>query len=301
MQLLTTAGHVALYDFDVPSRKWSKKDIEGSLFLVKRRGSPRFRLIILNKKSADNYMEDVGGGFDAEVNSPYLLYRNKAGEVVGIWFFEESDCQRVAALIARISSTFAAPSDAVAGAHEPESTTLSASKAATPQTESSFIGTSTNGSGQAEDQEDDGIFWDKKVTVPTDVGMPSTDGIRAPQEEGNLLSKMFGKLKMAPAEKMSEGSMPITTGGPTIPLLTPQFLQQQASTQPAAVEMSSGNAQKDRQGAMLLQSLQGGTSPSAEDVGAPIVSALLKALANNEVFCRELAQEMKRVGFTMSL
>ncbi len=95
LQLLATAGHVALYDFDIPTKRWvwspemhahafrhfchssaiyracaqlisstctdkrarssvmqSRKDVEGSLFLVKRRSQPRFQFVILNKKSA---------------------------------------------------------------------------------------------------------------------------------------------------------------------------------------------------------------------------------------------------------
>ena len=90
----------------------SRKDVEGSLFLVKRRAQPRFQFVILNKKSAgqcwwrtsagpsvsvsvlgsscspvlptvatDNFVEDVHGGFQCEVQKPYVLYRNRANEV----------------------------------------------------------------------------------------------------------------------------------------------------------------------------------------------------------------------------
>ncbi len=79
------------------------------MFLLKRRTNPRFQFIILNKKSqgarcvfrwssccrtaaqtwhaqarfaasADNYVEDVLGGFQFEKSKPYLLYRNKKDE-----------------------------------------------------------------------------------------------------------------------------------------------------------------------------------------------------------------------------
>ena len=52
LQLLATAGHVALYDFDIPTKRWARKDVEGSLFVVKRSSQPRFQMVILNKKSA---------------------------------------------------------------------------------------------------------------------------------------------------------------------------------------------------------------------------------------------------------
>jgi mRNA-decapping enzyme 1B len=34
--ILITAGHVTLYDFDTNLNQWSRKDVEGSLFVVKR-------------------------------------------------------------------------------------------------------------------------------------------------------------------------------------------------------------------------------------------------------------------------
>jgi hypothetical protein len=78
-ELLASAGHVALYNFDIPTKRWSRKDVEGSLFLVRRQSHPRFQLIILNKKSAvatETFVENVHGGFQCEVQKPYLLYRN---------------------------------------------------------------------------------------------------------------------------------------------------------------------------------------------------------------------------------
>lgn len=35
--IVTTAGHVALYDFNPGTSQWSRKDVEGSLFLVSKR------------------------------------------------------------------------------------------------------------------------------------------------------------------------------------------------------------------------------------------------------------------------
>lgn len=88
--------------------------MEGSLFLLKRSTQPRFRIVILNKKSqgkysratsgavlalycwvalsicsldhctsvADNFVEDILGDFKFEVASPYILYRSKSDEVL---------------------------------------------------------------------------------------------------------------------------------------------------------------------------------------------------------------------------
>lgn len=49
--------------------------MEGALYVVKRKGQPRFRCIVLNKKGSEDFMEDIGPGFVPELQSPYLLYR----------------------------------------------------------------------------------------------------------------------------------------------------------------------------------------------------------------------------------
>lgn len=37
-------------------------------------------------------------------------------QVVGIWFYDDADCDRISVLLQRIASTFAAPAEAAAGA-----------------------------------------------------------------------------------------------------------------------------------------------------------------------------------------
>jgi mRNA-decapping enzyme 1B len=35
-EILFTAAHVSFYDFNIETNQWSRKDVEGSLFVVKR-------------------------------------------------------------------------------------------------------------------------------------------------------------------------------------------------------------------------------------------------------------------------
>lgn len=106
-QVLATAGHVALYVFDTERKAWSRKDVEGSLFLLKRQTQPRFKIVILNKKSQDNFVEDVLGDFKFELAAPYVLYRSKLDEVIGIWFYDQNECATVAGLLQRITAAYA--------------------------------------------------------------------------------------------------------------------------------------------------------------------------------------------------
>ncbi|KAJ6824390.1 mRNA-decapping enzyme-like protein isoform X1 [Iris pallida] len=104
--ILITAAHVALYEFNIQQIQWGRKDVEGSLFVVKRNTQPRFQFVVMNRRSTDNLVEDILGDFEYELQVPYLLYRNAAQEVNGIWFYNSQDCEDVANLISRILSAF---------------------------------------------------------------------------------------------------------------------------------------------------------------------------------------------------
>ena len=45
--VLGSASHVTLYGFDLDAQAWSRKNVEGTLFVVKRRVEPRFQFCLL--------------------------------------------------------------------------------------------------------------------------------------------------------------------------------------------------------------------------------------------------------------
>ncbi|XP_066334140.1 mRNA-decapping enzyme-like protein isoform X2 [Miscanthus floridulus] len=96
--ILITAAHVVAYSFDEGEREWTRKPVEGSLFVVKRNTQPRFQLVIMNRINTENLVEDLLTDFEVEVQVPYLMYRNAADEIIGIWFYDPQECQEVAHL-----------------------------------------------------------------------------------------------------------------------------------------------------------------------------------------------------------
>ncbi|KAG8387471.1 hypothetical protein BUALT_Bualt02G0024700 [Buddleja alternifolia] len=105
--ILITAAHVTFYEFNIDNSQWSRKDVEGSLFVVKRNAQPRFQFIVMNRRNTDNLVENLLGDFEYEVQVPYLLYRNASQEVNGIWFYNARECEEVANLFSRILSAYA--------------------------------------------------------------------------------------------------------------------------------------------------------------------------------------------------
>ncbi|XP_061355171.1 mRNA-decapping enzyme-like protein [Gastrolobium bilobum] len=104
-EILFTAAHVSFYDFNIESNQWSRKDVEGSLFVVKRNSQPRFQFIVMNRRNTDNLVENLLD-FEYELKKPYLLYRNAAQEVNGIWFYNPDECEEVANLFNRILNAY---------------------------------------------------------------------------------------------------------------------------------------------------------------------------------------------------
>ncbi|KAH0453179.1 hypothetical protein IEQ34_017503 [Dendrobium chrysotoxum] len=56
-EILMTAAHVTFYEFSIEQNRWSRKDVEGSLFVVKRNTQPRFQFIVMNRRSTGRDVE----------------------------------------------------------------------------------------------------------------------------------------------------------------------------------------------------------------------------------------------------
>uniref|UniRef100_A0A0E0KL87 WH1 domain-containing protein n=1 Tax=Oryza punctata TaxID=4537 RepID=A0A0E0KL87_ORYPU len=104
--ILIIAAHVVLYSFDDNIHQWSRRPVEGSLFVVKRNTQPRFQFIVMNRKNTENLTEDLLGGFEYQVQVPFILYHNAADEITGIWFYDPQECEQVGYLFSRIQKAF---------------------------------------------------------------------------------------------------------------------------------------------------------------------------------------------------
>ncbi|KAI5425411.1 hypothetical protein KIW84_031276 [Lathyrus oleraceus] len=117
-EILFTAAHVSFYDFNIETSQWSRKDVEGSLFVVKRNAQPQFQFIVMNRRNTENLVENLLD-FEYELKNPYLLYRNASQEVNGIWFYNAEESEEVANLFNRILT---------AHPKEPSNTTVPSNK-----------------------------------------------------------------------------------------------------------------------------------------------------------------------------
>eukprot|EP01117_Protostelium_nocturnum_P004624 TRINITY_DN1678_c0_g1_i1.p1 TRINITY_DN1678_c0_g1~~TRINITY_DN1678_c0_g1_i1.p1 ORF type:complete len:278 (-),score=104.63 TRINITY_DN1678_c0_g1_i1:48-881(-) len=102
-QVLDSAAHVTLYNYQLQSQNWEKKEVEGSLFVVRRSCEPFHAFIVLNRLSTNNMIEEISHEIEIQISEPYLLYRNKSGEINGIWFYNHNERERMCKMIQRIT------------------------------------------------------------------------------------------------------------------------------------------------------------------------------------------------------
>ncbi|KAH6836787.1 hypothetical protein C2S53_008234 [Perilla frutescens var. hirtella] len=101
-EILAIAAHVVIYELNTDIIEWNRKNVEGSLFVVRRNTQPRFQFIVMNRLNTENLVESLLRDFEYEVQGPYLLYRNHTEEINGIWFYNANECGEVADLFGRI-------------------------------------------------------------------------------------------------------------------------------------------------------------------------------------------------------
>ena len=108
--IVGSATHVGLYEFDQTSQQWNKKQVEGSLFLVKRMELPRFKLVILNRNSTENFVVSVMPEFQLQNEEPFLIFRQTVETetiIQGIWFHSSPERNAMAVLLERAVQSLA--------------------------------------------------------------------------------------------------------------------------------------------------------------------------------------------------
>ncbi|EQC41994.1 hypothetical protein SDRG_00841 [Saprolegnia diclina VS20] len=107
-ELVGTASHVVVYEFDQADQSWKRKEVEGSLFVVKRYSAPHFQVFVNNRLSTVNLAIGVDATLNVDNVDEFLIIRcvdttSPSGfKIYGIWFFPEEDRQKTLQLLERI-------------------------------------------------------------------------------------------------------------------------------------------------------------------------------------------------------
>lgn len=184
-EIIICAGQVAVYYFDFNREDWERKNIEGTLFFVRRSIVPEYAFVVINRLNTINFLQKITKDLEINVQSPYLMYKNINKDIYCIWFYDANQCivlneniDQVRNLIKKTSDT---PSKLMNGqSHTPKSRQQLASTGTTPnnnQQQASEImklffnnnnnnnNTNTNDNQQSQ-QGSLGIFGDSALPPP---------------------------------------------------------------------------------------------------------------------------------------
>ncbi|CAK4634916.1 hypothetical protein LEN26_007620 [Aphanomyces euteiches] len=108
MDIVGTASHVVVYEFNQVEQSWKRKEVEGSLFVVKRYSAPRFQIFVNNRLSTVNMAIAIDAQMNVDNVDDFLIIRCTDAatpgvyKIYGIWFYPEEDRQKTLKLLERV-------------------------------------------------------------------------------------------------------------------------------------------------------------------------------------------------------
>ncbi|RGB28484.1 hypothetical protein C1646_629557 [Rhizophagus diaphanus] len=94
VEIIDSSSYVVVYKFDKGA--WTKKGVEGTLFVFKRCVQPVYGFIVMNRLGIDNFMAPLTDGMELEFKDEYIIYRTTDDDDIhGIWVFETKDRERI--------------------------------------------------------------------------------------------------------------------------------------------------------------------------------------------------------------
>ncbi|KAF9205087.1 hypothetical protein BGZ59_000684 [Podila verticillata] len=92
--IIDSSSYVVVYNFDEASQAWTKKGVEGTMFVFKRSTLPSYGFFIMNRLGIDNLMADLTADMALQLTSDYIIYRDEK-DIHGIWVYEPTDRDRI--------------------------------------------------------------------------------------------------------------------------------------------------------------------------------------------------------------
>jgi len=95
--IVAIAPFAVVYIFSAETQQWEKSGQEGTLFLCQLSASEteyvRYNVVILNRKSLDNFITELVSGEDIEITEQYVILQvlgeDGAPSIYGLWIFED--------------------------------------------------------------------------------------------------------------------------------------------------------------------------------------------------------------------
>lgn len=98
-RIISIAPFAVVYVFTPETQQWEKSGVEGTLFVCQlsaaQTGYPRYNVVILNRKSLDNFMTELYSGEDIEITEQYVILQVLSDDgtpsIYGLWIFSDEE------------------------------------------------------------------------------------------------------------------------------------------------------------------------------------------------------------------
>lgn len=107
-EILDQSGHVALYEFDVDSKNWKRKEVAGPFFVYKRKAKPYYSFLIANRHSPDDLIQPILPSILFELKEPFVFVNLPDSEypsrilkipysekIIGLWFSANEEAKKI--------------------------------------------------------------------------------------------------------------------------------------------------------------------------------------------------------------
>merc|ERR1719230_747669 len=86
---------------DQPNPGWRKANIEGPVYLVRRRTAPRFQLLVKNQFSTNDLLDDCHADWELDCQKNYVFYKveDASKRIRGLWFHDDSEREKLEAAL----------------------------------------------------------------------------------------------------------------------------------------------------------------------------------------------------------
>merc|ERR1719201_2583383 len=88
-----------------PNQGWCKANIEGPLYIVRRRSAPRFQLIVKNQSSSNDLVDRLHPDWELDCGQKnYVFYKveDPSKRVRGLWFHDDAERQALEQVLEKI-------------------------------------------------------------------------------------------------------------------------------------------------------------------------------------------------------
>merc|ERR1719271_1331129 len=88
---------------DGPSPGWRKANIEGPVYVVRRRALPRYQLLVKNQFSSTDMLDNLHPDWELDCQKNYVFYKieDATKRIRGLWFHDDKDRQDLEAQLGK--------------------------------------------------------------------------------------------------------------------------------------------------------------------------------------------------------